>query len=206
MGKGTRDDQRGGHYGREGMSDSATEAAGKHGRGGDHHEGAGPVARATRPIQFRIDGDPVPQPRPKVSTSGGFARAYVPSKHPVHCFRSRVTEAARDAGLVRVDQPVAVEITAVFGRPRSHYRRSGVKPTAPLLPRPDCDNLAKAVLDALQDALGDDTRVARLTVEKGWGSEGCTTVRVTTGHDDGESSGIGSENVISGRIIRESTK
>jgi hypothetical protein len=62
------------------------------------------------------------------------------------------------------------------------------------------------VLDALQDALGDDTRVARLTVEKGWGSEGCTTVRVTTGHDDGESSGIGSENVISGRIIRESTK
>lgn len=60
-----------------------------------------------------------------------------------------------------------------------------MKPSAPALPRPDCDNLAKAVLDALQDTLGDDTRVARLTIEKAWGREGCTTVTVTTGHDDG---------------------
>jgi Holliday junction resolvase RusA-like endonuclease len=185
MGKGKRGDQRGSHYERAGMGDAAAEVAGKLCHGGDRRNNAGPGARATRAAQFQIDGDHLPQPRPKVSTSGGFARGFVPSKHPVHCLRFHITEAVRDAGLVQVDQPVTFEITAVFGRPRSHYRRFGVKTTAPLLPQPDCDNLAKTVLDAIQDALGNGTRVALLTIEKGWGSEGCTTVRVTTGHDEG---------------------
>ena len=56
-----------------------------------------------------------------------------------------------------------------------------MKPTAPPLPRPDCDNLAKAVLDGLQDVIGDDTWVARLTVAKAWGSEGSTTVMIVVG-------------------------
>jgi Holliday junction resolvase RusA-like endonuclease len=145
-----------------------------------------------RSLTFRIDGNPVPQPRPKVSTSGGFARAFVPARHPVHEFRSRVARAARDAGLARADDPVCVEIVATFGRPRSHLNKFGVKPTAPALPRPDVDNVAKAVLDALQDVIGDDTKVARLTIEKEWGSAGRTTVTVTTAGCGDERDGIGS--------------
>ncbi len=57
--------------------------------------------------------------------------------------------------------------------------KTGVKPTAPRLPRPDVDNLAKAVLDALQDVMGDDTNVARLVVEKSYGQEARTTVRIS---------------------------
>lgn len=159
-----------------------------------------------RPITFHVSGDPIPQPRPRVSTSGGFGRAYVPKSHPVHAFRSRVAHAARDAGLVRAESPVAVEIVATFGRPRSHLNKSGVKRSAPTLPRPDCDNLAKAVLDALQDTLGDDTRVARLTIEKAWGSEGCTTVTITMAECGGETDGIGSRNVIARQSIKESSK
>lgn len=130
------------------------------------------------PITFRVDGKPIPQPRPKVTTRGPFARAFVSAKHPVHEFRSRVAHAARDAGLTRADQPVSVEINAVFGRPRSHFNKAGVRPTAPALPRPDVDNLGKAVLDGLQDVMGDDTRVARLTVTKAWGAVGSTLVTV----------------------------
>jgi Holliday junction resolvase RusA-like endonuclease len=48
-----------------------------------------------------------------------------------------------------------------------------------VLPRPDVDNVAKAVLDSLQNVMGDDTMVARLVVEKSWGAEGRTTVRIT---------------------------
>ena len=136
-----------------------------------------------RPITFHVDGNPVPQPRPRVSTRGAFAKAYVPAKHPVHEYRSRIARAARAAGLAWGDQPVTVAITATFGRPRSHYRKVGVKPTAPPLPRPDCDNLAKAVLDGLQGVMGDDTRVARLAIQKAWGSEGSTTVTIATGFD-----------------------
>ncbi len=58
-------------------------------------------------------------------------------------------------------------------------QQAGVKPDAPKLPRPDVDNVAKAVLDALQDVIGDDTSVARLVVEKSYGTEGRTTVRIS---------------------------
>jgi len=130
-------------------------------------------------VTFTVPGDPVPQPRPRVSTAGGFARAYVPKGHAIHGYRQAVALAARAAGLRDEARPVSVVIDAVFGRPKSHMNKSGVKATAPSLPRPDVDNLGKAVLDALQDVFGDDTMVRRLVVEKSWGTEGRTTVRVT---------------------------
>lgn len=129
-------------------------------------------------ITFSVPGEPVPQPRPRVSTRGGFARAYVPAKHPVHAYRQSLAAAARDAGLTESDEPLNVVIDAVFQRPKSHMRKSGVKPDAPKLPRPDVDNIGKAVLDALQDVIGDDTCVARLVVEKSYGTEARTTVRI----------------------------
>jgi len=130
-------------------------------------------------ITFSVPGDPVPQPRPRVSTAGGFARAYVPKDHPIHAYRQAVAVAARAAGVRQATGPVSVIIDAVFARPKSHMNKGGVKPKAPALPRPDVDNLGKAVLDALQDVMGDDTNVGRLLVEKTWGTEGRTTVRIT---------------------------
>lgn len=129
-------------------------------------------------ITFSVPGEPVPQPRPRVSTRGGFARAYVPAKHPVHAYRQSLAAAARAAGLSDTGEPLSVVNDAVFVRPKSHVRKSGVKPDAPKLPRPDVDNIAKAVLDALQDVIGDDTCVARLVVEKSYGTEARTTVRI----------------------------
>jgi Holliday junction resolvase RusA-like endonuclease len=130
-------------------------------------------------ITFTVPGDPVPQPRPRVSTRGGFARAYVPKQHPVHEYRASLAAAARDAGLGTTGDPLNVVIDAVFVRPKSHLCKAGVKATAPRLPRPDVDNIAKAVLDALQDVMGDDSLVARLVVEKSYGTEARTTVRVS---------------------------
>ena len=130
-------------------------------------------------ITFSVPGNPVPQPRARVSTRGGFARAYVPSKHPVHDYRTQLAVAARLAGLTPTGEPLSVVIDAVFERPKSHRNKSGVKGTAPKRPRPDVDNVAKAVLDSLQDVMGDDTMVARLVVEKSYGEEARTTVRVS---------------------------
>ena len=130
-------------------------------------------------ITFSVPGDPVPQPRPRVSTAGGFARAYVPAKHPVHAYRQAVAAAARAAGLTETGDSLNVVIDFVFGRPKSHMNKGGVKPTAPTLPRPDVDNLAKAVLDALKPVIGDDTNVSRLVVEKSYGPEARTTVRIS---------------------------
>lgn len=130
-------------------------------------------------ITFTVPGDPVPQPRPRVSTAGGFARAYVPKNHPIHAYRQAVAVAARAAGVVQATGPVSIIIDAVFARPKSHMNKGGVKPKAPALPRPDVDNISKGVLDALKIVMGDDTNVGRLLVEKTWGTEGRTTVRIT---------------------------
>lgn len=130
-------------------------------------------------IAFEIPGNPVPQPRPRVSTRGGFARAYVPSTHPVHAYRKQLQLAAIDAGLRKTGEPVQVVIDCVFARPKSHLRKSGLRSDAPKLPRPDVDNLAKAVLDAIGPILGDDAQVSRLVVEKTYGQEARTTVRVS---------------------------
>jgi Holliday junction resolvase RusA-like endonuclease len=131
------------------------------------------------PITFTVEGDPVPQPRARITTRGKFAHAYTPRSHPVHGYRSSLAAAARAAGLTPTGEPLDVVIDAVFERPKSHLLKKGVKTTAPVLPRPDVDNVAKAVLDSLQDVMGDDSLVARLVVEKSWGQEARTTVRVT---------------------------
>lgn len=129
-------------------------------------------------VTFTIPGDPVPQPRVRVSTRGGFARAYVPSKHPVHAYREAIAAAAQAAGLRQTGDLLDVGIVAVFARPKSHKRKGGLKSDAPKVPRPDVDNIAKAVLDALQSVMGDDTHVRRLTVEKAYGEDALTTVSV----------------------------
>jgi len=130
-------------------------------------------------ITFSIPGNPVPQPRTKVCVRNNKPHGYVEKKHPIHAYRQAVALAARAAGVVEADGPVSVIVDAVFARPKSHLTKSGVKASAPALPRPDVDNLGKAVLDALQEVMGDDTNVSRLLVEKSWGTEGRTTVRIT---------------------------
>jgi Holliday junction resolvase RusA-like endonuclease len=102
----------------------------------------------------------------------------VPAKHPVHAYRQKIAAEATRAGLEPQSEPVEVIVEAVFVRPKSHMTKKGVKPTAPKLPRPDVDNIAKAILDSLQDVMGDDTNVRLLTVGKAYGNESRTTVSV----------------------------
>jgi Holliday junction resolvase RusA-like endonuclease len=130
-------------------------------------------------ITFSVDGEPVPQPRAKITTRGGFGRAYVETKHPIHAYRKALQMAAVDAGLRPCTGTVEVEIDAVFCRPRSHMNKNGLKPTAPITPRADVDNLAKGVLDSIGPIIGNDTQVKRLVIEKRYGTEARTTVRVT---------------------------
>ena len=129
-------------------------------------------------VSFVVAGEPVPQPRPRVSAVGGFARAYVPKDHPVHAYRQAVQLAAAGAGLRQVTKPVQVVIRCVFERPKSHFAKRGLKAAAPALPRPDVDNLAKAVLDAL-GGFFDDTLVEELTVIKAYGDPARTEVAIS---------------------------
>jgi len=139
----------------------------------------GPTAVKT--ITFEVPGNPVPQPRARISTRGGFGRAYTPGDHPIHAYRAAVAAAARAAGATPTDAvPITLIVDLVFARPKSHYRKSGLKPDAPKLPRPDCSNVLKGLEDSLNGvAWVDDTQVGKVIVEKSFGTEGRTTIRIS---------------------------
>jgi Holliday junction resolvase RusA-like endonuclease len=147
-------------------------------------------------ITFTVPGPPVPQPRPRISTRGGFGRAYVEAKHPIHAYRQAVQLAAIGAAALArhepTEGPVVLEVVAVFARPPSHLSANGSpKASAPAFPpRCDWDNLGKGVADAITDSGAiwhDDDQVVDGRVRKryAFANEQPRTI-VTVRADDGE--------------------
>ena len=132
-------------------------------------------------ITFTVPGDPVPQPRPRITTRGGHGHAYTPASHAIHGYRQAVALAAKAAGATPTDRaPLTLVVDLVFARPKSHFRKSGLRDNAPVLPRADCSNVLKGLEDALNGvAWVDDTQIGRVVIEKSYGPEGRTTVRIT---------------------------
>ena len=122
-------------------------------------------------LTFRVDGEPVAQPRHRIASRGMFATAYIPRGHAIHAWKYAIGEAAREeaerVGWVPVkNEPLAVSMVFSFGRPKSNKTQWHTQ-------RPDLDNLAKAVLDALHGiAFVDDSAVVNLRLRKGWGHPG----------------------------------
>jgi Holliday junction resolvase RusA-like endonuclease len=117
-------------------------------------------------MKIFIPGDPVAQPRPTISTRGGFARAYVDAKHPIHAYKQAVRLAYVNAGGEVLEGPVEIRIAFWFDRPKSHSKKRRQQ-REPKITKPDADNLAKGIGDALNEiAYNDDGQVYRLTVEK----------------------------------------
>jgi Holliday junction resolvase RusA-like endonuclease len=126
-------------------------------------------------ISFTVTGEPKAQPRPKAfarNFGGGKWQARVYDPGTAEAWKSLIAlEAKRYIPDVPLQCPVAVQLVFLMPRPKGHYRSNGeLKPTAPRFHtgRPDCDNLAKAVLDCLTQ-LGlwrDDGQVSMLHTVK----------------------------------------
>lgn len=118
---------------------------------------------------------PVAQPRQRISTIGGQARAYLPKKHPVHGYKLALQHAAREAGIDEVaGGPLTVGLVFYLPMPASWSKRKRASMLhSPHCQKPDLDNLAKAVLDGLQPLIGDDCRVWQFEVlRKLWAEHG----------------------------------
>lgn len=71
-----------------------------------------------------------------------------------------------------------VQLTFNFKRPKSHYRtgkyKDLLKPNAPeyMVSKPDCDNLAKLILDSYNNIFyKDDSQIIQLQIEKKYAEE-----------------------------------
>lgn len=136
-------------------------------------------------ISFFVSGQPKGQPRPRA-----FARKMGNGKFCARVFDAGTAEAwksqiAAEAFLYKPEQPIIspirLRIRFFIARPKGHYIANkperGLRPSAPEwhIGKPDADNLAKAVMDALTQCgwfWGDDAQVAVLTVAKRYADSG----------------------------------
>ena len=118
-------------------------------------------------LSFRVDGEPVAQPRHRIASRGRFATAYIPKGHAIHAWKYAIEEAAREEaqriGWVPL-KGVALAVSMVFS-----FRQPKSNKTEWHTQRPDLDNLAKAVLDAIHGiAFLDDAVVDEMKLRKQW--------------------------------------
>lgn len=123
-------------------------------------------------IRFEILGQPIAKQRPRVTRSG---IAYTPSKTVNYEAVVKYTYQSKYPQQGLILGRIEASITAVFPVPKSYSK----KKTAELLSgrnnydkKPDCDNLAKIILDSLNGlAYHDDSQVTVLHINKEYGTQ-----------------------------------
>lgn len=120
-------------------------------------------------VRFTVPGQPVAKGRPRISTRGGFARAYTPAKTVAYEGLVALAGQQAMAGAMPYRGPVSLEITAVFAIPASWSKRRKAE-SHWHTSKPDQDNIAKAVGDGLNGIVwADDSQVASSRVLKVYG-------------------------------------
>ena len=125
-------------------------------------------------IYFVVPGAPYGKGRPRASSRGGFVRLYTPAATVAY-----EGEIARLAEIARAEWPVmatpmSLRVIAHHPIPVSWSKKKQQAALAgDLIPgKPDLDNVAKAVLDALNGVIYvDDKQVVRLVAEKRYSFE-----------------------------------
>lgn len=135
-------------------------------------------------ITFIVHGDPVGKGRPRITTRGGYARSYTPDKtRDYECMVSDLAHREMmNHGLLPTYDAVKVEIEAHFAIPKSYSKKKheqAAKDEIKPMVKPDCDNIAKALLDAMNKVVYiDDKQVVELSVSKFYTEEAEGFVRV----------------------------
>lgn len=107
---------------------------------------------------FEVRGRVVGSARPRVTRRG----TYIPQK--TRDYRNRIKGAFMEAGGMRRSGPVSVRVYVYRELPKSRPKRVESEPDTF---KPDVDNIAKNVLDALNGiAWDDDSQVVELIVRK----------------------------------------
>lgn len=121
-------------------------------------------------------GNPIAKGRPKMTTWGGFARAYTP-KRTVDAEKSVRRQAEEQwGGLSPLSGPLRVHVEFFMPRPKSMPKKI---PWEYHVKKPDIDNLIK-LWDALNGLCWvDDSQICRLSATKRYGPEPKTVIVIS---------------------------
>lgn len=129
-----------------------------------------------------LDIEPMPAPRPRArairvrGSNKHIASMYSPAEYKA--WQKKATEMLAEErefqALEALLGPVSVAIVVTVPRPKTSKLPH---------PKPDVDNYAKAVLDAMTDARiwANDSQVAFLVIKKEWGDEASIAIDVIPG-------------------------
>ena len=133
-------------------------------------------------IKFTVFGSPQAQKRHRHYSRGKFVRVYDPDAKDKEAFLAEAMAHRPEAPL---DQPLHVVLGFHFEHPKSHFgagrNKDRLKPSSPVMHtnKPDCDNLAKFVLDALNGIFWkDDSVICSLTIDKHYSETAHTRVTI----------------------------
>lgn len=136
-------------------------------------------------IKITIPGSPIGKGRPKFSTFGGYPKAYTPQKtvNYENLVKLSYQQQCNDKPYPK-EISLRAEIRAYFAIPKSVSKtkrdmmlKGQINPTK----KPDTDNIAKAILDALNGiAYYDDAQIVDLTVYKRYSDSPRAEVCIST--------------------------
>lgn len=127
-------------------------------------------------IIFTVPGVPQGKGRPRVTRNGTFT----PKKTRDYEKKVRDCYIAQGGQMFPDDTPLFASITAIFPIPSSlSKKRRALFNGKRHCKKPDADNVAKAILDALNGvAYRDDSAVSSLLVYKSYGDDARVTVSI----------------------------
>jgi Holliday junction resolvase RusA-like endonuclease len=125
-------------------------------------------------LDVRVHGLPIAQGRPRAfKTPQGHVRVYDPATSR-DWKRTVVAQVLERKPATPAEGPLAMELVFYFPRPKSLPKRIRHHTT-----RPDADNCAKAIKDALRGVIyRDDAQVVRLTISKAYDPSPGVAIRV----------------------------
>lgn len=129
-------------------------------------------------ITFEIAGLAKGKGRPRFSTAGGFARTF--TDKATATWENYVRLSFINSGGEKLSGNIAVVITSYFPVPKSiSKKKRALLMGKPFPHKPDCDNLAKSIMDSLNGiAFDDDMQVTYMTVAKYYSDTAKTTVNI----------------------------
>lgn len=133
-------------------------------------------------MNFIVEGKPIGKARPRVTTRGGFARAYTPKPTTEYETQIKTAFLLSDKKGLDFNKPIKIAVVAAYEIPKSFSRKEReqalqrqIKPCV----KPDIDNVIKTVLDALNDlAYADDKQVTMVKATKLYGERAYICVEI----------------------------
>ena len=129
-------------------------------------------------IEFFIPGKPIAQSRPRFARRGDFVQTY--DAAPAKDYKSWVKSCALDymatfkMVMISRDIPLVMLLVVDVERPKAK------KNALHVVTKPDCDNFAKGIMDALESIMYQaDQQIVRLVVSKHYSNRPGVTVTIS---------------------------